>query len=136
MNTLRMFVIGVVTTTAISTAAAAQPASSADRVVRGEFARRLQAYVDMKDAVAQTVLPLASLLDTAEIRRRTEALATVIRSARSDARQGDIFTPEMVQVGVGPHAVSKQPAATSLSYDSNSVTEPVVPPAVTRKYGK
>ena len=66
--------------------------------MRAEFARRVQAYVALKEAVARTVLPLESLRDPAEVRRRTEALATVIRSARSDARQGDIFTPEIAQL--------------------------------------
>lgn len=98
MTTLRTLVIGVLASAAIATAVQAQTTPGSERLVRVEFARRVQAYVDLKDAVALTVLPLESLRDPAEIRRRTDALATVIRSARSGARQGEIFTPEMADL--------------------------------------
>lgn len=97
MTTRRTFVIGVLASAAIATAVQAQTVPGSDRLVRAEFARRVQAYVALKEAVAQTVLPLETLRDPAEIFRRTDALATVIRSARSGARQGDIFTPEIAQ---------------------------------------
>ena len=54
--------------------------------------------MSVRAAAADTVLPLVPLRDPAEIRRRTDALATVIHSARWNARQGDIFTPEIAAV--------------------------------------
>jgi len=58
----------------------------------------LHAYEGLRAAAAQTVLPLVPLHDPAEIRRRRDALATVIKSARWGARQGDLFTPEIAQL--------------------------------------
>lgn len=78
-----------------ATPAAVQQPIDPDRSVFADFTRRVNAYVDIKSAAATTVLPLVQLRDPAEIRRRTEALATVIQSARWGARQGDIFTPEI-----------------------------------------
>jgi len=90
------FAIALTGAAAVAFAAArAQSAIDPDLLVRAELARRVQAYVDVKNAAAMTVLPLVQLDDPAEIRSRTEALATVIRSARWNARQGDVFTPEV-----------------------------------------
>ena len=75
--------------------AAAQRPFDPDLPVLADFARRVHAYVGLKNAVALTVLPLVPLEDPAEIRRRREALATVVRSARWNARQGDLFTPDV-----------------------------------------
>ena len=94
----RTLVITAVAAVAMTAPVAAQDSASADRSARTEFIQRLDAYVALKEAARQTVLPLVTLSDVAEIQRRTQALATVIRSARSQARQGDIFTPEMAQV--------------------------------------
>ena len=90
------FVIALVAATAAAgQAPAPQDPSDRDRPALAEFTRRVNAYVAVKSAAATTVLPLVQLQDPAEIRRRTEALATVIRSARWAARQGDIFAPEI-----------------------------------------
>lgn len=93
MNTFRTFVISAVAGATIVSAAPAQAPPPADRAARDDFARRMYAYVALKESVQQTVLPLVTLSDPTEIRRRTDALATVIKSARSTARQGDLFTP-------------------------------------------
>jgi hypothetical protein len=77
--------------------AVAPPPPQAENSVLADFARRLQVYVDVKDRAAQTLLPLRTLPDPGEIRRRTDKLADVIRYARRDARQGDIFTPEIAE---------------------------------------
>lgn len=94
MNTVRTLVIALTAAGAIAAApAAAQRPADPDLPVLADFARRVQAYVDLKNAAALTVLPLVPLDDPAEIRRRRKALAAVIRTARWDARQGDLFTP-------------------------------------------
>lgn len=94
MNTLRTFAIGLIATAAVTAVVPAQSLAP-EQLARADFAQRLHAYVAMKESVRQTVLPLMSLSDPAEIRRRIDDLATVIRSARSEARQGDIVTPQM-----------------------------------------
>ncbi|HEU4891344.1 MAG TPA: hypothetical protein VFT47_07325 [Vicinamibacterales bacterium] len=98
MNTFRAFGIGAIAAAGITMALAAQTPASPDRVTRADFANRVNTYVALKAAARQTVLPLVTLDDPAEIRHRTDALATVIRSARSQARQGDIFTPEIARM--------------------------------------
>ena len=99
MTSFRAFVIALAVGAAASVAPAiAQSATDPDLPVLADFARRVQAYVDLKNAAATAVLPLVPLRDPAEIRRRTEALATVIRSARWYGRQGDLFTPEVAQL--------------------------------------
>ena len=99
MINFRTLVIALTAAAAVVAApAAAQRTLDPDRPVLADFARRVQAYVDLKNAAAMTVLPLVSLDDPAEIRRRTDALATVIKSARWNARPGDLFTPDVSQL--------------------------------------
>jgi hypothetical protein len=97
MTKVHTFILALATTVAAAAVpAAAQRAVDPDLPVLADFARRVQAYVDLKNAAALTVLPLVTLDDPAEIRRRREALATVIQSARWNARQGELFTPAVV----------------------------------------
>ncbi|HET7698991.1 MAG TPA: hypothetical protein VFK57_24950 [Vicinamibacterales bacterium] len=94
MANFQAFIIVLVAAAAAAPAPVQQPPDT-DRPVLAEFARRVNAYVEVKSAAATTVLPLVQLRDPAEIRRRTDALAAVIKSARWAAKQGDIFTPEI-----------------------------------------
>jgi hypothetical protein len=96
MANWRMFVIAVVAT-AGAVPAAMQTEAEADRAARVDLARRLHAYVALREAAADPVLPMVSLRDPAEIRQRREALAAAIRSARQGVRQGDVLTPEIAQ---------------------------------------
>lgn len=56
-----------------------------------EFEKRVQAYVKLRKAVPR----LRTTNDRKEIVDRRRALAQAIREARPDAKQGDIFTPEI-----------------------------------------
>src|SRR5688572_10836864 len=99
MISFRPFIVAFVAGAAvIAVPAARQRPLEADGTVLADFARRVGAYMSVRAAAADTVLPLVPLRDPAEIRRRTDALATVIQSARWNARQGDIFTPEIAAV--------------------------------------
>jgi len=78
-------------------AAAAPPAASSmddDRVLAA-FARRVEAYSELHRRLERTVPAPRVSADPAEIRRAVEGLADLIRAARMDARQGDIFTPDV-----------------------------------------
>src|SRR5688572_24046715 len=97
MNTLRTLAIGLIATASVTATVPAQILPP-EQLARADFAQRLHAYVALKEAVKQPVLPLVTVSDPSEIRHRTDALATVIRSARAEARQGDIFTPEMASL--------------------------------------
>ena len=94
----RIFPLALMAAAVLATAAAAQTPMPGDRALLAEFARRVQAYTDVRDRAAAGVLPLRPLADPGEVRRRTDALAAAIESARQDARQGDIFSPAIAQL--------------------------------------
>jgi hypothetical protein len=93
-----MLAVALAVAASAATSAAAQSPPSPEATVLADFARRLDVYVEVKTRAAQTLLPLRTLPDPGEIRRRTDRLAEAIRDARRDARQGDIFTPEISHV--------------------------------------
>lgn len=94
----RFVVIAFFAAAAAASPGSAQTPAVADQAVLTDFAQRVQSYVELRDRMARTVLPLETLPDPGEIRRRTDALAAAIRSARQNARQGDIFSPEIAQL--------------------------------------
>ena len=59
------------------------------------FEERLDAYVKLRKAATEKVPPLEKKTTPAEIQRRELLLAEAIRKARSNAKAGDILTPEM-----------------------------------------
>jgi hypothetical protein len=69
-----------------------------DRAALADFARRTQAYVDLHRRLEGPLPALQVSSDPAEIRRAIDALGEAIRTARSGAKQGDIFTPRVVRV--------------------------------------
>jgi len=71
-----------------------QPALSTTVLV-AEFNRRVHAYIELRRTVELTVPPLGMTSDPVAVRRDVDALAMAVRAARPDARQGDIFTPEI-----------------------------------------
>jgi hypothetical protein len=76
--------------------------------VFADFTRRVQAYTGMRSMVARTVPPLEVSTDPTEIWHASNALAFAIRAVRADARQGDLFSPEIavafrVAISAGCH---------------------------------
>lgn len=63
--------------------------------VFAEFGRRVDEYVRLHDAVADSVGVLDETASQSEIATRATALAQGIVAARPDARPGDIFTTEV-----------------------------------------
>lgn len=59
-----------------------------------EFGKRVDAYVALRDSLAERMGPLDETKSQAEIAARATTLATLITGARDSAKQGDIFTPE------------------------------------------
>jgi hypothetical protein len=71
------------------------PLPGDDRVVLADFGRRIQAYMDLRADVGAAILPIKVSADIGEIQRTVDKLAIGVRVSRSDARQGDIFAPEI-----------------------------------------
>jgi hypothetical protein len=63
-----------------------------------DFARRLDAYVKIRTPLADSVGELDTTKSQEEIAARATRLASAITAARPQARQGDIFTPEVATV--------------------------------------
>jgi hypothetical protein len=61
------------------------------------FAERAQEYVKMQKALKASLPPLNPTKDAARILEHQHALARKIADARRDARQGDVFTPEVTK---------------------------------------
>jgi hypothetical protein len=63
-----------------------------------EFGKRVDAYVALRDSLAERMGPLDETKSQAEIAARATTLATLITGARDSAKQGDIFTPEFATI--------------------------------------
>lgn len=91
---------GAVSTASLSPHPALQyqqrvPLPGDDGVVLADFGRRIQAYMDQRADVGAAILPIKVSADVGEIQRTVDKLAIGIRVSRADARQGDIFAPEI-----------------------------------------
>jgi hypothetical protein len=63
-----------------------------------EFARATQAYANLHRTVAASLLPEEACADPEEIQRRAGQLAEALRTERSAARAGDVFTSAIASV--------------------------------------
>jgi len=63
-----------------------------------EFGKRIDAYVTLRDSLAEKMGVLDETKSQAEIAARAATLATLIQGARDSAKQGDIFTPEFATI--------------------------------------
>lgn len=75
--------------------AAQAPAVNQDAKVLQDFNARVGAYVALQKKLERELPPQKPTKDLALIKASQEALAARIREARANARQGDIFTPEI-----------------------------------------
>lgn len=79
-----------------------QAAVSANATALQEFQQRLDAYLQMRQDLADKLQPLAPTSSAAELAGRQAALAKALQTARAAAKRGDLI----------PEAVAKQIAAT------------------------
>lgn len=63
-----------------------------------EFARATYAYANLHRTVAASLLPEETCADPEETQRRVGQLAEALRSERSAARAGDVFTPALASI--------------------------------------
>lgn len=59
----------------------------------GDFDTRVAAYLDLRRELEKVLPPMALTDDPGQIRAAVRTLAKRIRTARAEAREGDIFTP-------------------------------------------
>jgi hypothetical protein len=98
-STLRACAIGVVASLAIVAVAdtpfADQTPVNPDAKILADFNERVKAYVALRNKVDNDAPKLKETKEAAKIQEAQLALAAVIRNARAEAKQGDIFTPEI-----------------------------------------
>jgi len=76
-------------------AVAAQGPANPQAVALKDFADRVKAYMALHEKVASRLPPAGNGGPAAVMAERRDALAAAIRSARKDAHEGDLFTPEV-----------------------------------------
>jgi hypothetical protein len=75
--------------------AVANADANPDALVLQEFKQRIDKYMELHDRLEKSAPRLEETKDPEKIRASQDSLAAQIRSARADARPGDIFTPEI-----------------------------------------
>jgi hypothetical protein len=74
---------------------AAEDNANPDALVLVDFQKRIDTYMAIHKAAAKESLPIRETNNPAEIKAAQEALGAKIRAARSEAKPGDILTPEI-----------------------------------------
>lgn len=69
--------------------------AKADSAAFKDYQKRIEAYVALHKRIAKETPPLEQTDDAAKIKTAQETLSGKIRAARTDAKAGDIFTPEI-----------------------------------------
>ncbi len=75
--------------------AAAEPPANTRALAIKQFEDRAEAYLELHRRVEAKTAPLEKTAEPAQITARQKALGEAIREARSNARQGELFTPDV-----------------------------------------
>ena len=81
--------------TASAGAAAAQTRVNPEAKLLQDFQQRIEQYMELHNKLEKEAPKLKETADPAEIQASQEALAVMLRAERRQARQGEIFTPEI-----------------------------------------
>ena len=79
-------------------AAQSAPKTNPDAELLVDFKHRIDAYMSLHNKLEKESPPLKETKEPAKIKASQDVLAMKIREARKDAKQGDIFTPEIRQL--------------------------------------
>ena len=74
------------------------PKTNPDAELLVDFKKRIDDYMALHNKLEKQAPPLKETKDPAKIKASQEGLATRIREARADAKQGDIFSPGIRQL--------------------------------------
>jgi hypothetical protein len=89
------FVLTVLVHAFSSSALQQKPPANPDAQVVADFKARVDTYVELRKKADDSAPPLKETKDPAKIKAAQQALVERIGAARSGAKQGDIFTPEI-----------------------------------------
>ena len=68
--------------------------SAAEQQTASAFEKRVREYADMRERLEERLPKLSKNARPEEIERHKVAFQELVRSSRSGAKQGDVFTPE------------------------------------------
>lgn len=97
-------------------AAQSAPPVNAQAAAMLEFQERLQAYLDLREALSATLGPLSPTADSSALAARQEALAAAMKRARARAKQGNLLpalVAEQIADTVAADRRRRQPAQRS-----------------------
>jgi hypothetical protein len=95
---LRVAAVVAAVSLACATTGVAQPLEDPQSTTFGDFGKRVTAYLDLTKIVTKGLSSLKRTDDPSEIASRERALGNAIRSARAEARRGDILTTDIARV--------------------------------------
>ena len=75
-----------------------QPKVNSQAAALQEFQKRLDQYLELRSALAGKLKPLSTTPSAAELGARQDALAAGIKTARANAKRGDLIPPGATQV--------------------------------------
>ena len=84
---------GGLPTSSVDNTVNAQPLTT--RQVLADFGVRVDRYAALRRRLEQTTPPMVVSNDWSSIKAAIDALAEKIRTERANAKQGDVFTPEV-----------------------------------------
>jgi hypothetical protein len=62
-------------------------------VAQNDFAKRLESYLALRQDLGKKLEPMKSTSSASDLQARQQALAAALRTARVNAKQGDLVTP-------------------------------------------
>lgn len=98
-----------------------------DALIQQDFQKRIDAYLALRNNAVKGIGRLKPTTNPAEIKAGEEGLAGRIATARSDAKPGDIFTPEIrerFRELLAPHLKGED------GRDAKAIVKDDAPPAV------
>ena len=118
-------------------AQSAAPKTNPDAELLVDFKKRIDDYMALHNKLEKQAPPLKETKDPAKIKASQETLAMKIREARKDARQGDIFTPEIRQLFrrlMSPEVKGREGRETKAAITEESHELKAVPMKVNARY--
>ena len=84
----------VIAIVAVQTPPATQgtrPTQNAQAAAQADFQKRTQAYLELRQSLAKKLEPLSPTPSASDLQSRQQALAAALRTARANAKQGDLI---------------------------------------------
>ena len=117
---VRQIIAALLVAAALPHAQTPKPGTNPEAQVLLDFKARVDKYVELRKKADATAPPSKKTNDATELRTAQQSLAERIGAARTPAKQGDIFTPEITaRFRALLHPEVKQPGTKATIKDDN-----------------